>query len=57
MNALALATTDHEIPVELDDDIALAEFALEALMIQSERMHQSNIEHDPIRCLTCFAQR
>lgn len=57
MNALAPAVTDHKIPVELDDDIALAEFALEALMVRSERLHQSNIEHDPIRCLTCFAQR
>jgi hypothetical protein len=26
-------------------------------MMRSERMHESNIEHDPIRCLTCFAQR
>jgi hypothetical protein len=57
MNALALAVADHATPVEIDDDIALSEFALEALMMRSERMHESNIEHDPIRCLTCFAQR
>ena len=57
MNALALAVADHATPVEIDDDIALSEFALEALMMRSERQHESNIEHDPIRCLTCFAQR
>ena len=57
MNALALATADREIPVEINDDIALAELVLEALLSRNDRMHQSNIEHDPLRCLTCFSQR
>ena len=57
MNALALAIADRATPAEIDDDIALAEFALETLMVRGERLHESNIEHDPIRCLTCFAQR
>jgi hypothetical protein len=59
MNALALAIADSEFAAadELEDDIALSELALEALIIRGERLHDSNIEHDPLSCLTCFAQR
>lgn len=56
MNAVALAVLDNGV-AEIEDDIALSELALEALIARGERLHGSNIEHDPIRCLTCFAQR
>ena len=57
MNAVALAVTDNRIATEVEEDIALSELSLDALIMQGERLHESNIEHDPIRCLTCFAQR
>lgn len=57
MNAVALAILDNRVATEVEDDIALSELALEALIARGERLHGSNIEHDPIRCLTCFAQR
>ena len=61
MNAVALATPDRGIAVELAAEIATeiarAEEALEALIGRSTRLHTSNIAHDPIGCLTCFSQR
>jgi len=57
MNATASATLDREVAVEIAAEIAGAEKALEALIGRSMRLHRSNIEHDPIRCLTCFSQR
>ena len=57
MNAVALAVLDNRVVTEIEDDIALSELSLDALISRSERLHSSNIEHDPIRCLTCFAQR
>ena len=57
MNAVALAVLDNRVATEVEDDIALSELALDALIDKGERLHSSNIEHDPICCLTCFAQR
>jgi hypothetical protein len=61
MNAVALATSDRgiavEIATEIATEIARAEEALEALIGRSLKLHASNIEHDPIGCLTCFSQR
>lgn len=39
------------------DDLALSEIALSDLLDRNERMHSSNIQHDPVRCLVCFATR
>lgn len=57
MNAVALAILDSGGVIELEDDIALSELSLDALISKGERLHSSNIAHDPIRCLTCFEQR
>lgn len=57
MNAVALAILDNRVATEVEDDVALSELALEALIARGERLHGSNIEHDPIRCLVCFEQR
>lgn len=45
------------MPLEPLDEVALAEIALEDLLKRSERLHHSNIQHDPLRCLLCFEQR
>jgi hypothetical protein len=36
------------------DDVALSEIALSDLLDRCERMHRSQIQHDPVRCLVCF---
>ena len=56
MNAMALATLDRVVEV-VDEETAAAEVALGALFDRAERLHRSNIEHDPLRCLTCFTTR
>lgn len=40
--------------VESIDDVALSEIALSDLLNRCERMHRSNIQHDPMSCLVCF---
>lgn len=37
--------------------IAEAEAALADLLTHAERLHQANIQHDPISCLLCFESR
>lgn len=39
------------------DDVTLSEIALADLLDRCERMHRSNIQHDPLRCLVCFGVR
>ncbi len=55
MNAVALAVPDDEVAVE--DEIALSEAALVALVEQSARLHRSNIEHNSLQCIACFELR
>ncbi|MGN6783248.1 MAG: hypothetical protein ACTHJH_17305 [Marmoricola sp.] len=31
--------------------------ALAALLHYDERLHRANIQHDPVSCLVCFAER
>lgn len=38
-------------------EIATAERALDDFLSRSDRMHASNIQHDPSSCLVCFSQR
>ena len=37
--------------------IERSEDALAALLTYDERLHRSNIQHDPVSCLVCFAAR
>ncbi|GAC1384350.1 MAG: hypothetical protein NVSMB48_19360 [Marmoricola sp.] len=36
------------------DEVTVSELALADLLDRSERLHRSNIQHDPVRCLVCF---
>lgn len=54
--AVALAprvTEDHATSTAIER----SEDALAALLTYDERLHRSNIQHDPLSCLVCFAAR
>lgn len=70
MSALASATVvergPHQVrtgprvsPVleEVVLEIAASERALDDLLSRSDRLHASNIQHDPSSCLVCFSER
>lgn len=38
-------------------EIAAAERALDDFLTRSDRLHASNIQHDPSSCLVCFSAR
>lgn len=70
MSALASATVvergPHDVltgsrvsPVleEVVLEIAASERALDDLLSRSDRLHASNIQHDPSSCLVCFSER
>lgn len=42
---------------EAIDEVVLSEIALVDLLDRNERMHRSQIQHDPVRCLVCFETR
>ena len=54
MTALLDTAPIAEFDVAPFDEVALSELALADLLDRSERMHRSNIQHDPVRCLVCF---
>lgn len=39
------------------DEVTLSEIALADLLGRCERLHSSNIQHEPARCLVCFEHR
>ncbi|HVK27318.1 MAG TPA: hypothetical protein VM575_03200 [Nocardioides sp.] len=48
------------ISVELEEtvlEIAASERALDDLLGRADRLHASNIQHEPHTCLVCFTQR
>lgn len=53
----ALLDIVESIEVAPLDDVALSEIALWDLLNRCERMHRSNIQHDPVSCLVCFEHR
>ena len=57
MTAVAVAVPDNGSAAEVESEIAASEAALDALVKRSVRLHRSNIEHDPIRCIACFELR
>lgn len=38
-------------------EIAASERALDDLLTRADRLHASNIQHDPRSCLVCFSDR
>lgn len=38
-------------------EIAASERALDDLLTRADRLHASNIQHDPRSCLVCFSNR
>jgi hypothetical protein len=38
-------------------EIAASERALDDLLSRADRLHDSNIQHDPASCLVCFGSR
>lgn len=54
MTALLDLTPVAVAPV---DDITRGEVALAEWLDRCERLHTSNIQHDPVKCLLCFEQR
>ncbi|KRB72730.1 hypothetical protein ASE01_22030 [Nocardioides sp. Root190] len=38
-------------------EIAASERALDDLLTRADRLHDSNIQHDPASCLVCFGSR
>jgi len=36
------------------DEVTLSEIALTDLLNRCERLHHSNIQHEPASCLVCF---
>lgn len=38
-------------------EIAASERALDDFLTRTDRLHASNIQHDPSSCLACFSQR
>ena len=38
-------------------EIAASERALDDLLSRADRLHASNIQHDPASCLVCFSSR
>ncbi|MGN6252210.1 MAG: hypothetical protein ACTHNS_10395 [Marmoricola sp.] len=52
--ALAPRATDQHAATTV---IERSEDALAALLSYDERLHGSNIQHDPLSCLVCFAAR
>jgi hypothetical protein len=49
--AVHLSPALEEVIVE----IARSERALDDLLARADRMHRSNIQHDPESCLVCFS--
>lgn len=54
MTALLDTAPIVEFDVAPLDEVTVSELALADLLDRSERMHRSNIQHDPVRCLVCF---
>ncbi len=50
-------TAPHLSPAleEVILEIARSERALDDLLVRAERMHRSNIHHEPESCLVCFS--
>lgn len=42
---------------EVLHEIAASERALDDLLTRGDRLHASNIQHDPSSCLVCFSER
>lgn len=38
-------------------EIAVSERALDDVLSRADRLHESNIQHDPASCLVCFDNR
>lgn len=57
MDAVALAMSEDEIRSEVAADIARSERALADQITWGARLHDRNLEHDPVSCLVCFSQR
>ncbi|TWG96448.1 hypothetical protein L615_004200000240 [Nocardioides sp. J9] len=61
--AYADAAPQHaatRMPAELEQailEIAASERALDDLLGRADRLHASNIQHDPRSCLVCFTER
>lgn len=54
MTALLDTAPIVEFDVAPLDEVTVSELALADLLDRSERLHRSNIQHDPVRCLVCF---
>lgn len=53
-------STGPRISPELEEvilEIAASERALDDLLTRADRLHASNIQHDPRSCLVCFSNR
>jgi len=52
--------TGPRLSPELEEvilEIAASERALDDFLSRSDRLHDSNIQHDPSSCLVCFSAR
>ncbi|MFC7502820.1 hypothetical protein ACOACQ_02615 [Nocardioides sp. CPCC 206347] len=52
--------TGPRLSPELEEvilEIAASERALDDFLSRSDRLHDSNIQHDPSSCLVCFSGR
>ncbi|MGN6162718.1 MAG: hypothetical protein ACTHOG_13580 [Marmoricola sp.] len=47
----------QEFDVTPFDEVALSEIALRDLLDRCDRLHRSNIQHEPASCLVCFEHR
>ncbi|WP_156391546.1 MULTISPECIES: hypothetical protein [unclassified Nocardioides] len=55
-----VAPTGPRLSPELEEvilEIAASERALDDFLNRSDRLHDSNIQHDPSSCLVCFSAR
>ncbi|WP_182380187.1 hypothetical protein [Nocardioides sp. WS12] len=59
-NSRSEVQTGPRLSPELEEvilEIAASERALDDFLNRSDRLHDSNIQHDPSSCLVCFAAR
>lgn len=54
MTALMSEAPVESFAVAPFDDVALGEIALADLLARCERLHASQVQHEPTRCLVCF---
>jgi hypothetical protein len=60
VGATPFAPTAPQLSPELAEaiiEIAASERSLDDVLLRANRLHESNIQHDPRSCLVCFGGR